>query len=80
MAFNDGGHAFPNNSTELRYDNSAVCQSSGGMSLWDFYAAAALSTMALVTNDPVCTQRVAIVCADYADAMIAEREKRRATS
>lgn len=62
---NYGGHAFPTNEMQ-EYD---------GMTLWDYFAAHALS----VSHWKYDTEykQAAEFCGKVADAMIAEREKRR---
>jgi hypothetical protein len=92
--FNDGGPAFPQLNIELIADNMAVQNVSGGASLWDMYAAAALQGITAGDQDyHPCESKdeaeiekerneyaatIARSSARYADAMIAEREKRRA--
>lgn len=79
--FNDGGPAFPQLNVEVVSDHMAVQNVSGGMSLWDFYAAAAMTGMLVSSSFDDSypdSKTAALEAADYADAMIAEREKRRA--
>ena len=87
--FNDGGTAFPQLNVEVISDSMAVQNVSGGMSLWDFYAAAALTGMlsSEVGGDGLCPPmtkgedyKTTIIKAafGFADAAIAEREKRSA--
>ena len=83
MAFNDGGPAFPQLDVEVVSDTYAVTTAHGGMSLWDFYAAAALAGAVGAPDVPKLhhpVQQIAEAVGDFADAMIAEREKRHATS
>lgn len=76
--FNDGGPMFQQLDVK-EVESALVGTHQGGATLWDFYAAAALSTVNLA-DQPGYALRVAVVCGDYADAMIAEREKRHAQS
>lgn len=67
----DGGAAFPildNFSTP--HDGRLTCVDSG-MTLRDYFAGQVLT--ALIENEP---KVVAVVAYDFADAMLAEREKR----
>ena len=71
MDFNDGGPAFP-------CENREPAAISTGMSLWDFYAAAAL--IGIIGGDEsqqLESLDVAEESANFADAMIVERNKRR---
>ena len=83
MAFNDGGPAYPQTESVLVGDENGshiVTNMYGGMSLWDEYAKAAMNALILAwTNEDhqASSENVADAAADYADAMIAEREKRR---
>jgi hypothetical protein len=81
--FNDGGPAFPQLEVEAVAGREIVTTSKGGMSIWDEYAKAAI-TGYLAWSPPtdggtrLKPETVAEYAADIADAMIAEREKRRA--
>ena len=76
--FNDGGHLFPQLTVEVIADNVAVQHVEGGASLWDLYAAAALAGYLFDSRNDT-PDGSAEYAADCADAMIAEREKRRAS-
>lgn len=79
MAFNDGGPAFPQLDVEVVSDTYAVTTARGGMSLRDYFAAAALRVR--YGDGTAMTQEDAAAMAyQLADAMIAEREKRHAAS
>lgn len=77
---NDGGPAFPQHGWSS--DPSVVerMKSQAGMTLWDFYAAEALNGLLVNSPWPLAHCDAATeAAADVADAMIAEREKRRAS-
>ena len=71
MGLNDkmGGPAFPHGNPEQGGDP--------GMTLWDYYAAAALSCVRRCPNSGTNNvEMTAEIAADMADQMIAERAKR----
>jgi hypothetical protein len=81
--FNDGGPAFPQLSVEVLSDHMAATAIHGGASLWDEYVKAVLQGLlaqqagrehreCITVNELI--QQSAII----ADAVITEREKRRA--
>lgn len=69
--FDDGGPAFP------YYEQEDVATFEG-MTLWDYYAAKALSGLCVPITNDVCWKPTdtAAIAGDMADAMIAERKKR----
>ena len=75
---NDGGPAFPNTSHKpcscgLRLE---ITGHGGGMSLRDYFAAAALTGMIACPSMSDSTREgYAIAAFEYADAMLKEREK-----
>ena len=76
---NDGGPAFPG-----EYYEKITCpdgttmparRTSSGMSLRDYFAAAALTGL-VASKDPGSINEITECAYDYADAMLAERDKR----
>ena len=69
--FDDGGPAYPSHGTM-----GEVCHE--GSTLWDFYAAAARYEEFCPggASHKRAAEERARICADFADAMIAERKKR----
>lgn len=83
--FDDGGPAFPHTITEgVQGDrNFPYDYSLGGISVWDYYAAhAPVSPIGTVSGDALISfeqlpESAASEAAEYADAMLAERRKRK---
>jgi len=71
MSDKDGGPAFPQS---YRVPGSSTIVGPTGITLWDYYAAAAMS--ALASEACASFESRAIEAADNADAMLAERKKR----
>jgi len=67
MKSDNGGPAFPVN-TE--------CFHNEGMTLWDYFAAAALGGLVAGLDMNISDTQIAEYSANFADAMLAEREKR----
>jgi hypothetical protein len=63
----DGGPAFP--------QGACVPSSQDGMSLRDWFAGQALGAIIDVHGGKLSSKGIAHVCYDFADAMLAEREK-----
>ena len=67
---NDGGPAFPQNASNSNFLH-------GGMTLRDYFAAAALTGIhGWFGNTPILHDVAAKIAFDVADAMLAEREKK----
>lgn len=89
----DGGAAFPRATEQTVMGYPGTLEGERGMSLWDYFAAAALTGVLAQTSDPTIQKQVKDMCktkgidvadamaeiaATNADAMIKVREKRRA--
>ena len=73
---NDGGPAFPQGKKENDYMGYPYTEAKGGMSMRDYFAAAALSGMHGWFGDtPIVPEVCGAIAYKIADAMIAEREK-----
>ena len=74
MSNKGGGPAFPRTCTS---HNGDLHWSDGGMTLWDYFAAAALTGVLTADPDDLLTvEQTAVLSAKIADAMLAERKKR----
>ena len=73
-----GGPAFPVNTAQI--NNPGACFSNEGMTLWDYYAAAALNGIEASQGNNgsyvSTSEKVAEIAGERADAMLAERAKR----
>ncbi|WP_299327562.1 hypothetical protein [Parasphingopyxis sp.] len=73
----DGGPAFPYVTQEKRAGSAVIYQNiTPGMSLWDWYAAHALAQASRDIWENHKPEDVAKRCGMFADAMLAEKEKR----
>lgn len=73
-----GGPAFPT-MDDVRCDSERSYRTLDGMTLWDYYAGCILSNMVLgyyKPEDVFYRDRVLKLVSEYADAMLAERQKR----
>lgn len=70
--FDHGGPAFPVNTVQI--NNPGACFADEGMTLWDYYAAAALQ--GVMAHQGVWNDSYIREAATAADAMLAERRKR----
>ena len=71
MSAKDGGPAFPVVSKDIGY-RADIKQLEAGISMRDYFAAQALGALSVLGTDK---QKLAHECYEFADAMLAEREK-----
>lgn len=71
-------YVYPSDVPIRKAADGSVLEREHGMTLWDYYAGQALAGIAntAATHSTVTWPNLARACADIADAMLAERERR----
>ena len=73
---NDGGPAFPTHSVGINELNEGVLITTGGMTLRDYFAAAALQGLMATPNGPRLVKEAVATAYHAADAMLKAREEK----